>query len=55
MAWTAPRTWVSGELVTAALMNSALRDNLLILKTSIADDGSLIVTATTILEVQVFS
>jgi hypothetical protein len=28
MAWTTPRTWVSGELVTAALMNSALRDNL---------------------------
>jgi hypothetical protein len=29
MAWTAPRTWVTGETVTAALMNSAIRDNLL--------------------------
>ncbi len=29
MAWTAPRTWVTGEIVTAALMNSAIRDNFL--------------------------
>ncbi len=29
MAWTAPRTWVTGEVVTAALMNTHLRDNLL--------------------------
>ncbi len=29
MAWTAPRTWVTGETVTAALMNSAIRDNFL--------------------------
>ena len=35
MAWTAPRTWVSGELVTAALMNSAVRDNLLAIDTFI--------------------
>ena len=28
MAWTAPRTWVTAELVTAALMNTHLRDNL---------------------------
>ena len=27
MAWTAPRTWVSSELVTAALMNTHVRDN----------------------------
>jgi len=27
MAWTAPRTWVSGELVTASLMNTYVRDN----------------------------
>lgn len=27
MAWTAPRNWVSGELVTAALMNTHIRDN----------------------------
>lgn len=29
MAWTAPRTWVADEIVTAALMNTHLRDNLL--------------------------
>jgi len=27
MAWTAPRTWVSGEVPTAALFNTYLRDN----------------------------
>lgn len=27
MAWTDPRTWVSGEVVTAALMNAHVRDN----------------------------
>lgn len=29
MAWTAPRTWVTGELVTASIMNTHVRDNLL--------------------------
>jgi len=28
MAWTTPRTWVDGEVVTAALMNAQMRDNL---------------------------
>ena len=28
MPWTNPRTWVSGETVTAALMNTHVRDNL---------------------------
>jgi hypothetical protein len=32
MAWTAPRTWVAGEIVTASIMNSAVRDNLRYLK-----------------------
>jgi hypothetical protein len=27
MSWTAPRTWVAGELVTAALFNTHIRDN----------------------------
>lgn len=53
MAWTAPRTWATSELVTALLLNAQLRDNLLILKTNIADDGS--ITAGSVLEVQVFS
>lgn len=29
MAWTAPRTWVAGEVLTAALLNTHVRDNLL--------------------------
>lgn len=29
MSWTAPRTWVTGEVVTAALMNTHVRDNML--------------------------
>lgn len=27
MPWTTPRTWVTGEVVTAALMNTHVRDN----------------------------
>ena len=27
MAWTAPRTWVTGELVTATILNTYVRDN----------------------------
>lgn len=27
MAYTAPRTWVTGELVTAAMLNEQIRDN----------------------------
>lgn len=41
MAWTTPRTWTAGELVTANEMNTHLRDNLNILKTYIGNDGSL--------------
>lgn len=29
MAWTSPRTWVAGEVLTAALLNTHVRDNLL--------------------------
>lgn len=29
MAWTAPRTWVTNEVVTAAIMNAHVRDNFL--------------------------
>lgn len=28
MAWTTPRTWTAGELVTASMMNTHVRDNL---------------------------
>jgi len=41
MAWTTPRTWTPLETVTAALLNLHLRDNLNLLKTRIADDGTL--------------
>jgi len=33
MAWTAPRTWVADEIVTAALLNAQIRDNALVLST----------------------
>lgn len=29
MAWTAPRTWVTSEVVTASIMNTHVRDNFL--------------------------
>jgi len=28
MAWTSPRTWAAGETLTAALLNTHLRDNM---------------------------
>jgi hypothetical protein len=43
MAWTAPRTWVTGELVTASLLNTHVRDDLSYLKASPTFDGSVIV------------
>lgn len=32
MAWTSPRTWTTGETVTAAMMNEQVRDNSAYLK-----------------------
>lgn len=32
MAWTTPRTWTAGEVVTATMMNEQVRDNLTYLK-----------------------
>lgn len=32
MAWTAPRTWATAEVVTAAMLNTHVRDNLKYLK-----------------------
>lgn len=32
MTWVAPRTWVASEVVTAAIMNQHVRDNLLALQ-----------------------
>ncbi len=36
MAWTTPRTWVAEELVTAAIMNAHVRDNLNALKSPVS-------------------
>lgn len=37
MTWTTPRTWSTGELVTASLLNTHLRDNLDALKNPPSD------------------
>lgn len=39
-AWTTPRTWVPGELVTASMMNVHVRDNLNSLKADLAAAGA---------------
>ncbi len=39
MAWTAPKSFSAGSVLTAAELNTHLRDNLLVLKTNIADSG----------------
>ena len=38
-SWTTPRTWVDGEVTPASTYNAHWRDNLIVLKTSIGDDG----------------
>lgn len=42
MAWTTPRTWNIGDLVTDARLNEQLRDNMLVLKTGLTDAGKII-------------
>lgn len=44
MAWSTPRTWVAGELVTASIMNTYVRDEFAYLKDSPTLDGDLVVT-----------
>jgi microcystin-dependent protein len=46
MAWTTPRTWVAGELVTASLMNTHVRDNLSVLRDSMWPIGSVYTSVT---------
>lgn len=36
MAWTAPRTWVTSEVVTASVMNTHVRDNFLVTAPAVA-------------------
>ncbi len=40
MAWTAPKTFVAGAVLTAAELNTHVRDNLLALKTTVSDHTS---------------
>lgn len=46
MAWTTPRTWIGGETLTAALLNTHLRDNMLELDVAqITQEGDYVVAA----------
>lgn len=48
MAWTAPATWVTGEVVTAAKLNEQVRDNMSALRSaSVAQVGTVATTAIT--------
>ena|SRR3990167_483290 len=50
MAWTAPRTWVTGEVVTAAIMNAHVRDNLIELGPRVIKSADESVTSSTTLQ-----
>jgi hypothetical protein len=41
MAWTAPRTWSVGQLVSAAELNEQIRDNLTFLKLALDNAGKI--------------
>lgn len=41
MPWNTPANWVAGTVLSAAQLNSQLRDNLNLLKTNISDNGDL--------------
>lgn len=47
MAWTAPRTWTTGEVVTAALLNTHLRDNQIDLDRRTSPVGAVVSTSQT--------
>jgi hypothetical protein len=49
MVWSAPKTWVAGELVTETNLNQEVRDNQLILKTSLDANGKLVALTATYL------
>lgn len=46
MSWTSPRTWVTAEVVTAAIMNQHVRDNLLQTAPAIVTTAGDLVVAT---------
>jgi hypothetical protein len=47
MAWTTPRTWTIGELVIEDFLNQQIRDNMLLLKTSIDNNGKIVAISST--------
>jgi len=47
MAWTTPRTWVTGELVTAVILNTTVKDNQNFLYTSFDGSGDLVCQSVT--------
>lgn len=54
MAWVAPRTWTAGEVVTAAMLNQDIRDNMnavaggrALVNTSYLPSGDITTTSTT--------
>lgn len=47
MSWTAPRTWVTGEVVTAALLNTHIRDNQIDLDRRTSPTGAVVATSQT--------
>ena len=57
MAWTAPKTWTTGEVVSAANMNAHLRDNLNALIgigwNVVFDGGGAAITTDTYIDVRV--
>ena len=50
MGWTAPRTWVAAEVVTAAIMNTHVRDNLNALNGYVRKTADESVTSSTTLQ-----
>ena len=46
MAWTAPRTWVTTEVITASILNTHVRDNLLMTAPAVATAGARLIVTT---------
>jgi hypothetical protein len=47
MAWSEPITWTADQVVTAAQMNSEVRDKMNLLKVPIDNDGKIIAISAT--------
>lgn len=55
MAWTSPLTWVAGQVLTAAQMNTHVRDNLRVTTHAIVSDNVVGETANTTAETTAWS